>query len=135
MIAESSSVMPAWCDGMIGAAAPPGPLMTRLIDAPRSEVFRAWTDPARLARWLAPHGFTDPICEMELHPGGAYRMVLEKSDGTRYSVIFRDEGGKTRVTLETPFANVELCCALLRMDASVDAERDGALQARKNPVS
>lgn len=120
MIAASSGVMPARCDGMRDASAAAGPLMSRLVDAPRPEVFRSWTDPSRLARWLGPHGFGDPICEMELHPGGAYRMILEKRDGTRYSVAFEEEDGKTRVTLETPFASLELCCALLGMGASME---------------
>jgi|GEM_PF-2078168 len=116
MMTACPSVMPSGFDGMTGATTSSGPLMTRLIDAPRSEVFRAWTDPARLARWLEPHGLTDPVCEMELHPGGVYRMVLQTPDGTRYAVMFEEEGGKTRVTLETPLASIELCCALLSMD-------------------
>jgi hypothetical protein len=120
MMAACSSVIPDCLDGMAGVTAPDGSLMTRLIDAPRAEVFRAWTDPVRLARWLEPHGFTDPVCEMELHPGGMYRMVLQTPDGTRYAVLFEEEGGKTRVTLETPLASIELCCALLGMDARLE---------------
>lgn len=116
-MAACSSAVPTRCDGMRGAPAPTASLMSRLVDAPRSEVFRSWTDPARMERWLEPHGFSDPICEMDLHPGGAYRMVLQKPGGTHHTVIFEDEGGKTRVTLETPYASVELCCALLGMDA------------------
>lgn len=120
MMAACSSVVPAWCGDPPKASAPSAPLMTRLINAPRSDVFRSWTDPVRLARWLGPHGFSDPICEMELHPGGAYRMKLQTPGGTYYSIMFEDEDGKTRITLETPLASVELCCALLSMDACVE---------------
>jgi uncharacterized protein YndB with AHSA1/START domain len=44
--------------------------MVRIFDAPRELVFRAWTDPEHLAQWWGPHGFTNPVCEVDLRPGG-----------------------------------------------------------------
>ncbi|MDQ3654092.1 MAG: SRPBCC family protein [Chloroflexota bacterium] len=58
--------------------------MTRTFDAPRELVFRAWTDPIHLAQWWGPHGFTNPVCEVDLRPGGAWRIDMQGPDGTIY---------------------------------------------------
>lgn len=57
----------------------------RLIDAPRSRVFRAWTDPHLLSRWWGPHGMTTALCEMQLWVGGLFRTVLRAPDGSEYA--------------------------------------------------
>jgi uncharacterized protein YndB with AHSA1/START domain len=62
---------------------------TRVLDAPRDMVFRAWTDPEQLARWWGPNGFTNPICELDVRPGGAIRIDMLGPDG-RYFFM----GGK-----------------------------------------
>jgi uncharacterized protein YndB with AHSA1/START domain len=54
--------------------------ITRLIDAPRALVFKMWTDPKHLAQWWGPKGFTNPICEIDVRPGGAIRIVMRASD-------------------------------------------------------
>jgi uncharacterized protein YndB with AHSA1/START domain len=48
--------------------------MTRIIDAPRSLVFEAWTRAEHLGRWYAPKGFTITDCAAEPRPGGVFRM-------------------------------------------------------------
>ncbi len=54
-------------------------LMTRVFDAPRHLVFRAWTKPELIQRWLlGPDGWKMPICEVDLRVGGAYRYVWRK---------------------------------------------------------
>ena len=57
-------------------------VITRVFDAPRDLVWKAWTDPARIKQWLAPNGFTVPVAEGELRPGGAWRSSMRKPDGT-----------------------------------------------------
>ncbi len=59
-------------------------VLTRLFDAPRDLVFQAWTDPARLALWWGPSGFTNPVCEVDVRPGGAIRIDMRGPDGTVY---------------------------------------------------
>ncbi len=44
--------------------------ITRLINAPRQRVWKAWTDPKQVAQWWGPRGFTNPVCEVEAKPGG-----------------------------------------------------------------
>lgn len=58
--------------------------ITRLIDAPRTKVFRAWTEPELLAQWWGPNGMTTPLCEMQLWAGGLFRTVMRAPDGTEY---------------------------------------------------
>jgi uncharacterized protein YndB with AHSA1/START domain len=67
-------------------------VVARDFDAPRELVFRVWTEPAHLARWWGPHGFTNPVCETDLRPGGAYRIVMRAPDGREYPCrgIFRE---------------------------------------------
>lgn len=62
-------------------------VMTRRIPAPRELVFKAWTDPALLARWWGPHGFTNPVCELDVRPGGTYRIVMRSPEGVDYPVV------------------------------------------------
>lgn len=56
----------------------------RLIDAPRERVFRAFSDPAHLARWWGPKGFSNTFHEFDLRPGGAWRFVMRGPDGRDY---------------------------------------------------
>lgn len=50
--------------------------LTRILDAPRALVFKAWTDPKHLAQWWGPDGFTNPVCEVDLRPGGTLRIDM-----------------------------------------------------------
>ena len=58
--------------------------ITRVLAAPRELVFKAWTDPAHLARWWGPKGFTNPVCEVDARVGGALRIVMRSPDGGEY---------------------------------------------------
>jgi uncharacterized protein YndB with AHSA1/START domain len=58
-------------------------LMTRVLDAPRQLVFDAWTKPELLQKWLlGPEGWSMPICEVDLRPGGTWHFGWRKSNGT-----------------------------------------------------
>lgn len=56
-------------------------ILTRVFDAPRELVFRAWSDPGHLKQWWGPKGFTLPGCEMDFRTGGAYSFVMRGPDG------------------------------------------------------
>jgi uncharacterized protein YndB with AHSA1/START domain len=58
--------------------------ITRIFDAPRSLVFKAWTDARMLAQWWGPKGFTNPVCEFDARVGGAIRIHMRTPDGTVY---------------------------------------------------
>lgn len=55
--------------------------MVRTLDAPRDQVFKAWTDSDIVAQWWGPKGFTNPISEIDARPGGAIKVVMEDSEG------------------------------------------------------
>jgi uncharacterized protein YndB with AHSA1/START domain len=59
-------------------------LITRVFDAPRELVFQVWTDPKHVAQWWGPKGFTTTIQEMDVRPGGIWRLVMRGPDGTDY---------------------------------------------------
>jgi uncharacterized protein YndB with AHSA1/START domain len=61
-------------------------VITRLFDAPRELVFRAWTDPELLAHWPGPKGFTATSDKFDCKPGGVYRTCLHAPDGTDHWV-------------------------------------------------
>ena len=64
------------------ASQPPFELViTRLIDASRAALFRAWTDPVLLKQWFAPEPYTTPEAELDVRPGGASRIVMRSPDG------------------------------------------------------
>jgi uncharacterized protein YndB with AHSA1/START domain len=58
--------------------------ITRILDAPQTLVFRAWTDPVLAARWWGPRGFTVVECRIDTRPGGAYRTVMRSPEGTEH---------------------------------------------------
>jgi uncharacterized protein YndB with AHSA1/START domain len=59
-------------------------VITRVFDAPRRLVFKAWTEPDRAALWWGPQGFTTISCEMNVRPGGAWRRCMVAPDGTEH---------------------------------------------------
>lgn len=62
-------------------------VITRIVDAPRHIVFEAWTNPSHLPNWLTgPDGWTMPVCEIDLRPGGAWKYVYRKSDGAEMTL-------------------------------------------------
>lgn len=68
--------------------------VTRDFKAPRELVWRAHTDPALVRRWmLGPPGWSMPVCDMDLRPGGAYRWRWRSdADGKEFGFfgIFRE---------------------------------------------
>jgi uncharacterized protein YndB with AHSA1/START domain len=98
----------------------------RVFAAPRESVFNAFADPARLPRWWGPKGFTNTIHQFDLKPGGRCRLTMHGPNGADYhnekeftevvkperivfqhlepmhrfqmTMLFAEEGGKTRLT-------------------------------------
>jgi uncharacterized protein YndB with AHSA1/START domain len=52
---------------------------TRVFDAPRAQVFKAWTDPKQFAKWFPPDGFTAE-CDLDVRPGGRLRVDMKGAD-------------------------------------------------------
>lgn len=58
--------------------------LTRIFDAPRELVWKAWTDPKMVAQWWGPRGFDNPLCQIDVRPGGAIRIHMRGPDGVVY---------------------------------------------------
>lgn len=68
-------------------------VMTRVVDAPRRLVWDAWTKPEHLPHWMTgPEGWTMPVCEIDLRPGGAWHFVWRRDDGTEMGMrgVYRE---------------------------------------------
>lgn len=115
-------------------------VMTRLFDAPRQLVFEALTRPEHVKRWWGQlgEGYSVPVCEMDLRPGGRWRFVNRHPNGEAafhgevrevtapvrlvYTEIFEDfpdavsvvtavlaeEGKKTRLTVTVRYPSKDV---------------------------
>ncbi len=61
-------------------------ILTRIIDAPREKVFKAWTDPTLMKQWFAPLPWTTPHVEVDLRPGGSNLVVMRGPDGNEFPI-------------------------------------------------
>ena len=59
-------------------------VLTRLIDAPREKLFRAWTEPEVLKQWFTPAPYTTPVAELDVRPGGANLIVMRDPEGNEF---------------------------------------------------
>jgi uncharacterized protein YndB with AHSA1/START domain len=111
-------------------------VLTRVIDAPRELVWKAWTDPKHLAQWWGPHGFGNPMVDIDVRPGGVMNIDMRGPDGTIYpnrgifkevvrperlaftggmtgvfevltTVTFTERGGKTTINLHAQVTSAE----------------------------
>jgi uncharacterized protein YndB with AHSA1/START domain len=80
--------------------------ITRVYHAPRDLVWRAWTEPARLAQWWGPHGWsTDPRdVTMHVRPGGEFRVRSVSDEGAPMTTagVYREVIEPERLVFEEP---------------------------------
>lgn len=55
--------------------------ITRVFNAPRHQVFAAWTDSRQIRQWSAPHGFVITHCEGDARKGGHWRCCMRTPEG------------------------------------------------------
>jgi uncharacterized protein YndB with AHSA1/START domain len=90
--------------------------LTRVVPAPREAVFRAWTEPEALRRWWVPfEGMSVPAAEVDLRPGGRYRLTLRNSKGEEFHLtgVYREVRPPERLVYTW------------RWEGTARAERDG----------
>ena len=87
--------------------------MTRLFDAPRHLVFEAMTKPEHIKRWWGQlgDGYSVPVCEVDLRPGGAWRFVNRHPKGeAEFYGVYREIAPPERVVfteIYAPFPDAE----------------------------
>ncbi|KKB13019.1 polyketide cyclase [Devosia geojensis] len=59
-------------------------VLTRLLDAPRSAVWRCWTEPGLLKQWFAPAPWSTPKADLDVRPGGRANVTMADPEGNEY---------------------------------------------------
>jgi uncharacterized protein YndB with AHSA1/START domain len=59
-------------------------VVTRIFDAPRELVWKAWTDPKYVMQWWGPKGFTSPYCKIDFRVGGKFHCCMKTPDGQEF---------------------------------------------------
>ena len=67
-------------------------VVTRIIDAPLEQVWKAWTEPEQVMRWWGPKYYTSPSCQIDLRVGGKYIFAMQAPE---------DQGGQISYTAGT----------------------------------
>ena len=58
----------------------PTMLLTRIINAPRELVYKAWSDPKQMEQWWGPKGFTASGAKLDPKPGGIFQICMDHPD-------------------------------------------------------
>jgi uncharacterized protein YndB with AHSA1/START domain len=82
-------------------------VITREFDAPRDLVFKAWTEPERLAQWWGPKGFTLKVAKVDLRPGGMFLYGMTAPDGSEIwgKFIYREITPPERMVFINSFSD------------------------------
>jgi uncharacterized protein YndB with AHSA1/START domain len=110
-------------------------LVTRMFEAPVELVWKTMIDPYHFTQWWGPRGYTNPVCEMDVRPGGKWRVEQRDPAGNIFkfhgefleiepphrmvqtfgfadfppattTVILEDVGGRTRLTSSMRFLDI-----------------------------
>jgi uncharacterized protein YndB with AHSA1/START domain len=84
-------------------------VITRVFDAPREFVWKAWTELERLARWWGPQGFTWVSATLDLRPGGAFHYCMRSPDGHEMwgKFVYREILPPEKLVFTTAFSDAE----------------------------
>ena len=82
-------------------------VITRVFDAPRELVWKAWTEPKRLMRWWGPKNFTSPACKIDLRVGGKYLFCMRSPEGKEFwsTGVYREIVPLERIVCTDSFAD------------------------------
>ncbi len=84
-------------------------VITRIFDAPRAVVWKAWTEPKHFMLWWGPKGFTAPFCKIDFRVGGVYHSCMRSPEGKDYwsTGVYREIVPLERIVCTDSFADVE----------------------------
>ena len=84
-------------------------VITRVFDAPRELVWKAWTEPERLKKWWGPETFTAPVIKMDLRVGGSYLYCMRSPEGQDFwtTGVYREIVPMERLVYTDSFSDAE----------------------------
>ena len=74
--------------------------LKRVFDAPRIEIFEAWTKPEQVTRWWDAAGEPLTTCEIDLRPGGAFKFVAKGHADMPFAGVYREIASPDRLVFE-----------------------------------
>src|SRR5262245_41399320 len=82
-------------------------VITRVFDAPRALVWKAWTEPEHFKKWWGPKDFTAPVAQIDLRVGGKYLACMRGPDGKDYwsTGVYREIVPNERLVYTDSFAD------------------------------
>jgi uncharacterized protein YndB with AHSA1/START domain len=82
-------------------------VISRVFDAPRELVFKAFTDPKHMKHWWGPKGFKVVASDMDLRPGGTYHCGLQAPDGSTMwgRFVYREIAAPEFISLVSSFSD------------------------------
>ena len=85
------------------------PMVTRVFGAPRALVYKAWTEPERLARWWGPKGFSVQVGNFDLRPGGVFHYCQRAPGGAELwgKFVYHEVAAPERLVYTSSFADAE----------------------------
>jgi uncharacterized protein YndB with AHSA1/START domain len=130
---------------------------TRVFNAPRERLFKAFSDPDDLSHWWGPKGFTNTFHEFDLRPGGAWRFTMHAPDGADYqnecvfievvkpervvfehrepihrfqmTITFAEQHDKATITWRMRFESAEECARVRRIIVEANEQNFDHLEA------
>jgi uncharacterized protein YndB with AHSA1/START domain len=122
-------------------------VIARVFDAPRELIYRAWTEPERLAHWWGPTGFALTVRTLELKPGGIFHYAMKSPDGDEMwgKFTYRELAPPERIVSTLSFADrdghpvrhpMSATWPLATLNTMTLAETDGktTLTLRSTPI-
>ncbi len=84
-------------------------VISRVFDAPRDLVWKAFTEPERMKQWFTPKGFTGRVAKMDLRPGGTYHYCLVAPDGKEMwgKAVYREIAAPERLVWVNSFSDAQ----------------------------
>jgi uncharacterized protein YndB with AHSA1/START domain len=100
--------------------------MARVYEAPRDLVWEAITEPKHVARWWGGPGFTNPVCEMDVRPGGLWHHVMRFPDGRELNMnfVFVEVSKPRKLVWETGAADRGGTATCIDSDATASSQKD-----------
>lgn len=84
-------------------------VITRVFDAPRELVWKAWSDPDHLMRWWGPRSFSSPTCKMDFRVGGKYLFCMRSPEGQDFwsTGVYQEIVPMERIVYTDSFSDAE----------------------------